>query len=83
MLSAVLAALLLLTFAACTDSSKEGNGSTDEGFTGKTEEPVEVSILCVGDVMAHSTNIRAAQNAAGGSGYDFTDNYEYLSLIHI
>ena len=46
MLSAVLAALLLLTFAACTDSSKEGNGSTDEGFTGKTEEPVEVSILC-------------------------------------
>ena len=77
-LSAVLAALLLLTFAACTDSSKEGNGSTDEGFTGKTEEPVEVSILCVGDVMAHSTNIRAAQNAAGGSGYDFTDNYEYV-----
>lgn len=77
-LSAVLAVLLLLTASACTGSSQEESGSAEGGFGEKAEEPVEVSILCAGDVMAHSTNIRAAQSAAGGSGYDFTDNYEYV-----
>lgn len=81
-LAAVLPVLLILSFTACNGSGG-GSGSADESgasgqTAGKVEEPVDLSILCVGDVMAHSTNIKAALNAAGGSGYDFTGDYEYV-----
>ena len=39
-------------------------------------EPVEVSILCAGDVMAHSTQLKAQLQADGT--YDFSDNYIYI-----
>lgn len=39
-------------------------------------EPVEFTVMCVGDIMAHSPNIKSA---ASGDGYDFSDNYEYVS----
>ncbi len=77
-LSAVLSVFLLLSLAACSDAQGQQPASSDGEFGDRVEEPAEVSILCVGDVMAHSTNIRAAQSAAGGTGYDFTDNYEYV-----
>ena len=35
-------------------------------------EPVEISILCAGDVMAHSTQLKAQLQADGT--YDFSDN---------
>lgn len=39
-------------------------------------EPVEISILCAGDVMAHSTQLKAQLQADGT--YDFSDNYIYI-----
>lgn len=39
-------------------------------------EPVDFNILCVGDVMAHSPNI---ESAGTDDGYDFTENYEYVT----
>lgn len=40
-------------------------------------ETVEFSLLCAGDVMAHSPNIKSAYNASTG-GYDFNDNYDFV-----
>ncbi len=39
-------------------------------------EPVDISILCAGDVMAHSTQLKAQLQADGT--YDFSDNYIYI-----
>ena len=69
-------AAVVAAFAACdAGGEEEGKGS---GFSQKSEEAVDISILCVGDVMAHSTNITAALSAGGGSAYSFTDNYQYV-----
>ncbi len=76
-LIAALALVLIASLAAC--GSSEGSSAEEGGgFSKKSEEPVSLSILCVGDIMAHSANIQAALNAGGGSTYDFTDNYEYV-----
>ena len=37
----------------------------------------EISILCVGDVMAHDPQLTAAHDPSTGE-YDFTDNYRYI-----
>ena len=70
--------VVITAFSACG----AGGGGEDDGkgggFLKKSEEPVDISILCVGDVMAHSTNITAALSAGGGNSYSFTDNYEYV-----
>ncbi len=39
-------------------------------------EPVTLSILCTGDIMAHKTQLTAQQQADGT--YDFTNNFEYI-----
>lgn len=74
--------LLILTviaaFAACSVRGGTEGESSAGGASGKTEEAVDISILCVGDVMAHSTNITSALSAGGGSTYSFTDNYQYV-----
>ena len=79
-LAGILMAGSVLGFSGCgrggDGSADPGQGSSGEMF--HKEEPVELSILCVGDVMAHSTNIKAAYDASAGS-YDFSDNYEYVA----
>lgn len=39
--------------------------------------PVELSFTCVGDIMAHSTQL-SAQYDKSGDTYDFTNNYLYV-----
>ncbi len=41
------------------------------------EEPVTVSIACVGDVMVHSTQYKAQYDSKTGA-YDFDDNFQYV-----
>ena len=79
-LAAVITVAAAISFTACGsggDSSAgadtgKGNNSTQK------EEAVDLSILCVGDIMAHSTNIKSAYDASTGT-YDFSDNYEYVT----
>lgn len=72
-------AILLITlmlFSAC--GSKDGDTSGKSGGLFKKEEsPVNLKILCVGDIIAHGTNIQSAYDLASGT-YDFTDNYDYV-----
>lgn len=75
LLITTLTVVLITSLCAC-GSSQDGSSDKEGGFSKNSEEPISLSILCVGDIMAHSTNIKAALNADGG--YDFTDNYEYV-----
>ncbi|MBR5228983.1 MAG: CapA family protein [Firmicutes bacterium] len=59
-------------FKACTSDKDQDNGSKKKA--NKKEEAVSISLLCVGDVMAHSPNIKGAYDDATGT-YDFTRNY--------
>ena len=63
-------------------------GSSDEIVTGGENgqgdvleeqplEPIELTIACVGDIMAHQTQITAAYDNSTGT-YDFADNYIYV-----
>lgn len=70
---------VLMTMTACGggENSSAAGENGDSGAVQK-EEAVNISILCVGDIMAHSTNIKSAYDSAAG-GYDFSDNYEYVT----
>nr|WP_072537717.1 CapA family protein [Anaerococcus mediterraneensis] len=46
----------------------------------KTEKGIKkVKLKAFGDIMAHSVQIQTAQNRAGGSGYDFSDQFVYIN----
>ena len=59
-------------FKACSSGGDESDSGKKKGS--KKEEPVTISLLCVGDVMAHSPNIKGAYDEATGT-YDFVRNY--------
>ena len=63
----ILIGLLIIVVITAFSACGAGGGGEDDGkgggFLKKSEEPVDISILCVGDVMAHSTNITAALSA--------------------
>ena len=42
------------------------------------EPPVSLRVVCVGDVMAHSTQIKAQYDSASDT-YDFSDNFVYVA----
>ncbi len=62
---------MVLSGVSCGKKDDTGSASKEN-----REEPkaVSLSILSVGDIMAHSTNITAAKQSDGT--YDFTDNYK-------
>lgn len=80
----ILITILIITISTVLTGcgGDSGSGSVSDGDTAGNsavkEEPVNLSILCVGDVMAHSTNITAAYDSSTGA-YDFNDNYQFVS----
>ena len=64
------------------DGKVEGSGGLDPELVPgayvepREVEPVELTILCTGDVMAHKTQLDAQKQADGT--YDFTDNFQYI-----
>lgn len=42
-----------------------------------TQQEKEISIVCIGDVMAHYPQVEAAYDSSTG-GYDFSNNYQYI-----
>ncbi len=79
LLAAILTLTAVMTFTAC-GSGADGSADTvsDTGKDVQQEEAVNLSILCVGDIMAHSPNIKSAYDSSTGT-YDFNDNYEYVT----
>lgn len=79
----ILLFLLLIFFTACVDVSEnaeESGGkksSSDLKNQDKVERSVELDILCVGDIMVHSPQLKA-QQVSGTEEYDFTNNYQYV-----
>lgn len=75
--------LLPLLFTACVLGADHAEDNGDKKSTSdfenskKIEKPVELDILCCGDVMVHSPQLRA-QQVAGGETYDFKNNYIYV-----
>ncbi len=79
----IILVIILFAVGSCMShvvgSIKAGLGndsSSDEEKNVSKGEPVEFTVMCVGDVMAHSPNIKSAVTA---EGYDFNENYEYVS----
>lgn len=74
---------LIAGVAACSiaggDKPSSGDDSEGAGSLFQKEEPVDISILCVGDVMAHSPNLKAALNLGGGNSYVFTEDYHWVN----
>lgn len=79
--AALVLTLIVAASAMLTACGSAGSGSAEpqnDSGSAVQEEAVELSILCVGDIMAHSPNIKAAYDSATGT-YDFSDNYEYVT----
>ncbi len=77
---AVFIVLLLFLMVSCVKGIAGGFGGPLDPLKKAIDkmelEPVEFNVLCVGDVMAHSPNIESANT---GGGYDFTENYEFVT----
>ncbi len=77
LVAAFLVALaLFVALISCTVTHISGSFSGGTSKASKKTEPVEINMLCVGDVMAHSPNLRAALSQGGGSEYDFSNVFE-------
>lgn len=75
--------LLPLLFTACIGAAPHADDSggkksiSDLTDAKKIEAPIELDILCVGDIMVHTPQFKA-QQVAGEDRYDFTNNYKYV-----
>ena len=75
--------LLPLLFTACIGAAPHADDSGGKKSTSdltdakKIEAPIELDILCVGDIMVHTPQFKA-QQVAGEDRYDFTNNYKYV-----
>ena len=87
LLAMILAAgALAIPLFVHTEGSPEndGAGATADGEVVGDEEgeaeplpPIELSITCAGDIMAHGTQLTAQYDEATGT-YDFSNNYRYV-----
>lgn len=66
--------LVLLLVQGCSDDT--GQKSPTAGKIGKTQYET-IELLCVGDIMAHGTQIKAQYDPSTGE-YDFNNNYKYV-----
>lgn len=71
--SILMAAVLGLYAVACAVNDEETSG----GFFKPKVEVSELSMVCVGDIMAHSPQYKSAYDAAAGT-YNFDGNYAYV-----
>ncbi|MFV0517939.1 MAG: CapA family protein [Aminipila sp.] len=67
---------LPLLFSGCTKVDNQQD-SNQIGDIQKEEQPVELNIFCVGDVMVHKSQI-ACQYDKNTGKYDYTNNYKYV-----
>lgn len=66
---------LPLLFSGCSNEVKQ---SANPGINNQQpEEPVDLSIFCVGDVMVHRSQIACQYDSSTGK-YDYTNNYKYV-----
>lgn len=84
--SAVMIFFLLLCFTACSAIGQEGSAEEEQcskqaSQSGEKkiieEQPIELDIICVGDIMVHTPQLKA-QKISGEDTYDFTNNYKYV-----
>lgn len=54
-----------------------GNESNLKDSPKKVEEPIDLSISCVGDIMVHSPQIPSQYDSTTGK-YDYNNNFEYV-----
>ncbi|MGI6206402.1 MAG: CapA family protein [Anaerovoracaceae bacterium] len=73
--TAVLAVIFLLT-ACGSGSAVSSSSETEKNGSDSDNEAVKVNILCVGDIIPHSSVIESALQDDGS--YDFSGNYEYV-----
>lgn len=62
-----------LLFSGCSNDIKKPVNVEQE----EIEEPVELNIFCVGDIMVHKSQI-SSQYDANTDKYDYTNNYKYI-----
>lgn len=73
--SAVIITTAMVMFtAACGMNGDSGEKKT---LFKPKEIETEISVLCVGDIMAHSTQYKAAYDSSTGE-YSFDENYKYV-----
>ena len=56
---------------------KEADPPAEEVINPEKEEDIELSIVCVGDVMVHRSQIASQYNREDGS-YNYDNNFEYV-----
>lgn len=84
LLAMILAAgALAIPLFVHTGEDPEKGATAEGGVAGEEEDgaevlaPIELSITCAGDIMAHSTQLTAQYDEATGT-YDFSNNYVYV-----
>lgn len=90
LLAAMTAGALMISLSACSPSeppggiagddvqgAQDGQKHSDGQETPAPLSPVQLSILCAGDVMAHETQLKAQYDAVTDT-YDFSNNYMYV-----
>lgn len=77
---AVVAVVLIIVVASLFKLLGGGNDGKSGGTFFSPKEKIEsfnLSLLCVGDIMEHSTQLKAQYDSAAGT-YDFNNNYAYV-----
>lgn len=72
----LIAAILIVTVGALTAFPLFSNGDDIPGIAPVQDEIVDLQILCVGDIMAHMSQVHAQQQSDGT--YDFSNNFQYV-----
>lgn len=78
LLAVVCAVALPLFFSGCTSEAESNeDGEVEVQALVEEEKPIDLSILCVGDVMVHQSQIGSHYNAETDS-YDYSNNFKYI-----
>ena len=71
-------AALPLLFSGCTnEAEKDGGQSVEVQAPVEEEKPIELNILCVGDIMVHRSQIASHYNEEIGA-YDYSNNFKHI-----
>ncbi len=65
---------LPLLFSGCSNGINQPNKPTAGE---EPEQPIELNIFCVGDIMVHRSQIASQYDSSTGR-YDYTNNYKYV-----
>ena len=77
LITAFIAVGCLIAFPLLFSGCSNGVAPSENPVPQQPEQPIDLNILCVGDVMVHRSQL-ASQYDSSTKKYDYTNNYKYV-----